>query len=324
MTRTNLSARVERCALLALATILAACGEPKPRPTPDAAVAALVDPIRIAVIGDYGMAGTPERDVATLVRSWSPHLVVTTGDNNYDQGAASSIDANVGQYYASFISPYAGAYGPGAAENAFFPALGNHDWNTAGAEPYLDYFTLPGNERYYDLVRGPVHLFVLDSDPHEPDGIASTSIQARWLEERLASSTSPWRVVVMHHPPYSSGPHGSTVEMQWPFRTWGASVVFAGHDHDYERIEQDGLTYFVNGVGGKSLYPVGAPVAGSRFRYASDYGAQRIDADATTMVIRFYARSGTLVDWTVLDAKAAAASRAAAGRADAITVGARR
>src|SRR5581483_888244 len=140
--------------------------------------------VRFAVIGDYGRAGQPERDVAELVKGWSPDFVITVGDNNYEDGAASTIDQNVGQYYHDFIGPYLGSYGEGAATNRFFPVLGNHDWQAAGARPYLDYFTLPGNERYYEVAYGPVHLFALDSDPSEPDGVRSDSAQANWLRAR--------------------------------------------------------------------------------------------------------------------------------------------
>src|SRR5882724_11291597 len=86
--------------------------------------------IRFAVTGDYGDDTTAERDVANLVKSWNPDFVITVGDNNYPDGTASSIDANIGQYYHSFIFPYTGTYGDGATTNRFFPCLGNHDWVT--------------------------------------------------------------------------------------------------------------------------------------------------------------------------------------------------
>src|SRR6266496_6790318 len=72
---------------------------------------------RFAVIGDYGSSTTAERDVATLVKNWSPDFIITVGDNNYPDGAASTIDANIGQYYHSFIYPYTGSYGAGATVN---------------------------------------------------------------------------------------------------------------------------------------------------------------------------------------------------------------
>lgn len=250
---------------------------------------------RFAVIGDYGYAGRNEQRVAELVKSKRPEFVLTTGDNNYDYGEKRTLDANIGQYYAELICPYTGAFGPGSSVNRFFPALGNHDWLTRSL-PYLDYFELPGNERYYDVVWGHVHLFVIDSDKREPDGIGPGSKQAAWLRERLSASTARWKVVAMHHPPYSSGVHGSSTELRWPYEAWGASLVLAGHDHHYERVEVGKVPYIVNGLGGRSVYRVKDPIPGSVVRYAESYGAQIIEATATSLVSRFFTVDGKLVD----------------------------
>ena len=251
---------------------------------------------RFVVIGDYGSDGPIERAVAELVTRWRPSFILTTGDNNYPRGEASTIDANIGLHYHEYIGSYHGQMGCGADRNRFFPALGNHDWLSTGAQPYLDYFTLPGNERYYDVPWGDVHVFALDSDGNEPDGIVADSAQARWLKARLAASTARWQVVYMHHPPYSSGPHGSSVQMRWPFKEWGADLVLAGHDHTYERLSIDGLTYIVDGLGGASFYPMGEPVEGSLVRYTGTGGALLIEADATSLHARFQDATGQTID----------------------------
>ncbi|TAH37368.1 MAG: hypothetical protein EYC70_10380 [Planctomycetota bacterium] len=254
-------------------------------------------PLRIAVIGDYGKAGTAEQDVAALVHSWNPEFVLTTGDNNYPNGEAATIDANIGAYYHDFIAPYAGAYGSGAPDrNRFFPALGNHDWIAPGAQPYLDYFTLPGNERYYELRWDPVHVFVLDSDSHEPAGVTSGSAQGQWLQAALAASNAPFKLVTAHHPPHSSGEHGSSGFMQWPFSAWGASAVLCGHDHLYERLQIGGAPYFVNGLGGASLYQFEGQEAGSEVRYRADYGAMLVEATPRLACFQFISRAGNVVD----------------------------
>lgn len=259
--------------------------------------------VRLAVIGDYGLASPEAAAVAQLVRSWSPDLVITLGDNNYPHGRASTLDDNVGQYYHSFISPYVGRYGPGSDINRFFPSLGNHDWRTPGAWPYLEYFSLPGNERYYEVSWGPVHLFALDSDPHEPDGNTADSDQARWLRERMGASSLPWQLVYMHHPPYSSGDHGSSEVMRWPFAQWGADVVMSGHDHHYERIERDGVLYFVNGLGGNpKRYELRSPVPGSLVRYRDAHGAMLIEATEQRLEVQFVNVDGQPIDSRVLTA----------------------
>jgi hypothetical protein len=276
----------------------AATAVPLPSDTATSTATATPEPevLRFAVIGDFGGGGQPEADVAALVKSWKPQLIITTGDNNYPDGSGETIDQKIGQFYSEFISPYTGEYGAGADENRFFPSLGNHDWNTDQAQPYLDYFTLPGNERYYSFVRGPVHFFVLDSDSREPDGVGKSSLQATWLQEQLAASESPWKIVYFHHAPYSSGLHGPVDWMQWPFAAWGVDFVLSGHDHTYERISRDGITYFVNGLGGGSIYTFVIIMEGSQVRYNDDYGAMIVDASDNWIKFQFVNRQEQVID----------------------------
>jgi hypothetical protein len=252
--------------------------------------------IHFAVIGDYGSGDNNEARVAELVKSWQPDFIVTTGDNNYPTGSANTIDENIGQFYHEYIAPYHGKYGKGAVNNLFFPTLGNHDWMSQAAQPYLDYFQLPGNERYYDFTWGVVHFFMLDSDSNEPDGVGSSSIQAQWLKEKLQSSTLPWQLVVMHHPPYTSGLRGAVEWMRWPFQDWGADAILCGHDHYYERLIENGLVYFINGAGGGSLYDFGEPTEGSQKRFNGEHGAMLVTADAKGLIFQFFSSSGKLID----------------------------
>ena len=261
-------------------------------------------PLIFGTLGDYGVDNSNEGEVAKLMHGWPLQFILTLGDNNYPDGAADTIDANIGRYYHSFIAPYRGAHGLGACRNRFFPSLGNHDWVTPEAKPYREYFELPGNERYYDVVWGDVHLFALDSDPNEPDGVTPDSIQGQWLKSTLAASTSHFNVVYMHHPPFSSGPHGASSYMQWPYKEWGADLVVGGHDHDYERLNVDGLTYIVCGLGGASNYPIAdTRVPGSEFAFSGKFGAGRVTVTAETLLFEFITTDGQLVDQVTLAAR---------------------
>ena len=93
--------------------------------------------------------------------------------------------------------------------------------------------------------------------------------------------------------------------MQWPYDEWGATAVFAGHDHLYERIvrddyalDDDDILYFTTGAGGKSLYSFGTPVPGSEARYNSNYGSMIIEASSTSITFEFWSveGGGTLID----------------------------
>jgi tartrate-resistant acid phosphatase type 5 len=255
------------------------------------------EPVMFAVIGDYGQAGRHSFAVAEMIDSWDVDFITTTGDNNYPDGAAATIDENIGQYYHRYIGNYNGDYNRGSEINRFFPSLGNHDWDTEGAEPYLDYFTLPGNERYYDFVWETVHVFVLDSDAREPDGVGVSSEQAEWLREAMADSDEAWQVVVMHHPAYSSADHGSIDWMQWPFREWGADLVLAGHDHVYERLEVDGLTYITIGISGHAArYEFTNMLPESQFRFRDNWGAVRVTVTPVLMQVEFITIDGVVID----------------------------
>lgn len=253
------------------------------------------------VIGDYGDAGPDEAAVATLAKGFGPQFIATLGDNNYPLGQAETIDVNIGQYFSEFIFPYHGSYTQGLpAQNRFFPTLGNHDCDT-DVQPYLDYFELPGNERYYDFVYGKVHFLMVNSCLSEPDGRTATSVQGKWLQARLAESTAEFQFVFFHHPPYTSlGGHPPDVEMQWPFAQWGADAVFAGHNHFYERLVVDGIPFFVNGSGGRGRYSFSATDANSKYQNDTDHGAQLLEVEPGKVTVRFYTAAGKLVDSTII------------------------
>lgn len=264
---------------------------------------ALLAATRFAVIGDYGASDPREADVAALVKGWNPDIILTAGDNNFPTGEASTIDLNVGQYYHDYIFPYLGSYGAGAATNRFFPTLGNRDWgntfpNPTGAQPFLDYFTLPGNERYYTFTNGPVQFFALSSDPNEPDGTLPTSTQGNWLQQELLASTATYKVVYFHHPPYSSTSWSESADMRWPFQAWGATAVVTANAHNYERLIGDNnFPYFVNGLGGNdALDPYDDIEPGSQLRYNADNGALFVTADETQMQFQFITRTGVVID----------------------------
>jgi hypothetical protein len=275
---------------------------PTARPAPSAAptVAATATPLpktRFAVIGDFGLAGEPAQAVAEMVKRWSPDFIVTTGDNNYPFGEVATIDANIGQYYHEFIAPYQGGYGAGAETRRFFPVLGNHDWDVGYPRPYLAYFSLPEPQTFYTFEWGPARFFMLDSDPDEPAGVQKWSEQAQWLSGALGASTAAWNIVVLHHAPFSSGHHGSSTWMRWPYRAWGADLVLAGHDHTYERLYRSGIPYIVNGLGGGARYAPGEETEfGSKTFYNENHGALRVEMDARSLRLQFLNRDEQLID----------------------------
>ncbi|MCA1664452.1 MAG: metallophosphoesterase, partial [Myxococcales bacterium] len=209
-------------------------------------------------------------------------------------------DTNIGQYFAPYIGGYTGKFGRGSSDNRFWPCLGNHDWySSTGAQPYLDYFaSLPGNRRYYDVAIGSVHFFSVDSDPHEPDGIDVASPQALWLQAALASAPECFKIVYFHHPPYSSGdPVFTEPAMRWPFGAWGATLVLTGHQHQYERLVVDGMTYVVDGLGGAlNRFDFATVQPGSLVRYNAAFGALFVEVFGSELQMTFRNTFNDVVD----------------------------
>lgn len=282
------------------------------------------------ILGDFGRDNSIESDVATLVKSWNPEFIVTTGDNYYGPGntgvVLSDIDAAIGKYYREFLYPYIGSYGAGASEQKMYPTVGNHDRDPSdrlGLEEQYFNFINP----YYEFLKGPIHFLVYDSGfdnsqvNQQADGNDVNSKQAAWLQAKLAMSTARFKIVFVHHPPFSSSLSAINIpplagdgtisfpDLRLPFKDWGADAVISGHVHNYERlIASDGLTYICNGAGGQTgqdgkepaLFN-GTPQSISLVRYNSDYGAMKCRADCNTLTMEFWTRGGLLIDTCTLN-----------------------
>jgi len=240
-----------------------------------------------AHISDYGFDYPQRTDISNLVHSFNPDFIVGAGDNWQSGGTNSlvSLDNKTGAYYHDFIFPYIGAYGAGATEQRFLVVPGNHDHTPPGGGPivpgtyrlpmFLSYFQTQQN---FEAVKWPVHFFLIDNTDYMWDGDATaTGRTALWLKARLAASTAPWKVVVLHYPPWCSGTgHINYTTRRWPFKAWGADILFSGHVHVYERfMHADGLVSIVCGSCNPAYWTQfnpaliwqGSPITGSTFGY---------------------------------------------------------
>lgn len=252
-----------------------------------------------ANIGDFGdpTNGTVERDVANLVNGWSPSYITTNGDNQYETPC--NYQTKVGDFYGAYITNSLNT-------NRFWPALGNHDWDECGLTAYKSFFVLPGNGRYYELVRGPIHWFILDTEPEEPDGISVTSVQAEWLHAKLALSKAPWKIVISQNAPYTSDTGGGnapgTVGLRWPYKEWGATLVISGDAHQYEKLVVDGFTYIVNGAGGRVKRPLPSSTIAGSVKILSLNGALKGTVTCDQLKLEFWDSTGVLQDTTTFNA----------------------
>ena len=201
---------------------------------------------RFAVVGDFGTGGSDEFGIASQMLETHRHseldLVLTVGDNIYPNGS--------GRHFVKhFEEPFSGLL---KERVKFYAVLGNHDVEE-GRKDQLSYplFNM-GGSNYYSISRGNglVDFFMLDSTDCD-------SGQVNWLENSLRDSRARWKIAALHHPIYSSGKkHGSDISVRKTleplFTRYHVQVVFAGHDHVYERTKpQQGIQYFITGAGGQ-------------------------------------------------------------------------
>lgn len=214
------------------------------------------------VIGDPGRGNQIQYDEAALLDALKTRFVLMPGDIVTPHGEWENYDPQIFTPYSSLMPKI-----------PFWPALGNHDYETDNGAPFLDAFTLPTNnpaetERYYSFDYGNAHFIVLDGDsPHYPG-----SPQYRWVVNELTHHRREWNFVICHYPPYSSSIYGPEVtgfavrrNLGPVFEAFGVDVYFSGHKHHYERFypifneqidEERGVRYVVTGGGGASLSQV--------------------------------------------------------------------
>lgn len=201
------------------------------------------DSFKFAVLGDFGNGSREQVEVAqqmVKLRDRFPFdLVITVGDNIYGTDNERSLRER-------FEVPYKALLDAGVK---FYASLGNHD--TAEFQRYYAPFNMGGALYYtFKAPQQDVRFFALQSE-------YMTVEQIGWLERELTNSGERWKIPYFHHPLYSSADrHGSNLPLRRilepMFLKHDVTVVFAGHDHIYERTTpQNGIVHFVAGSGGQ-------------------------------------------------------------------------
>jgi 3',5'-cyclic AMP phosphodiesterase CpdA len=240
----------------------------------------------IIAIGDFGIGGERQRLVGSSVRAFEERnpaqLLLTLGDNDYTRGRAFAPS-----WEASF-GWLAGA-GLGVAGT-----LGNHDVQLSAGRYEFRALGMPG--AYYTRKVGDVQLFVLNSNSI---GVRQT----RWLRNALATSTARWKIVTVHHPPYTCGGHEGSVAVRraWLplFERYRVRLVLSGHDHNYQRFApRRGVTYVVDGGGGAGLYALRSCPRGYPRRVAAraEHGFLYLEASPEALSVRASTLVGATLD----------------------------
>ncbi len=245
--------------------------------------------VRFAVIGDSGTGEKAQYDVAQQMAKYHEHFpfdfVIMLGDNIYGSKGPAG-------YKRKFEEPYGALLNAGVK---FYAALGNHDDPN---ERFYKPFNMDG-KRYYSFKNGNAIFFALDSNYMDPE-------QTNWLQRQLPDSRSVWKLCYFHHPLYSHARfHGPDTDLRARLEPileeHGVDVVFAGHEHVYERLKpQNGVYYFVLGNAGELRFHDLMPSTDTAKGFDTDRTFMLVEIAGDEFYFQTISRAGQTVDSGVL------------------------
>ena len=266
-------------------------------------------PFRFAVIGDHGQGTEWMYNIANrLNQRHDFDLLLTVGDNIYGSTLC-NVDGAPGWYDPFWFR----LYGPTMKRAPVFPALGNHDKDTANGQYQVDYFYAPTNgpvseiEKNYTLDYGNVQFIIIDSDPFQNNETAVMASITSWLSNAVAQSTQTWKIALFHHPAFTSqGNHNDNERVKAQIipilKAHGVQYIFEGHNHFYERINAiNGIHYNTCGACGAFLYGISNRKEYSAQLIADKHSYSVVDINGGRLKLEQFSENDTKIDEFNLD-----------------------
>lgn len=205
-----------------------------------------------------------------------PGIVLALGDVVQRVGAASEYTDCYDRHW-------------GRHKDRTYPAIGNHEYGTDGANPYWDYWGIRGGERgdgWYAVDLSPDwRLIVLNA-------MQVGERQLAWLDSELVATTATGVIAAYHHPlladanPFDGGIDAHVRPFVDRLYAAGASIILNGHRHVYERfglMDPDGkldpgrgIRQFVVGSGGFTHHEFYHDLPASRARNNDTFGVLKL------------------------------------------------
>jgi hypothetical protein len=229
-----------------------------------------------------------------------PGAVFAAGDLAYEKGTAEEFRQCYGPTWGQF-------------KDRTYPALGNHEYGTAGAAPYFAYWgekAGPVGKGYYSFNLGAWHIVVLNTNCYATGlgGCAPVSPEELWLKADLAQHADACILAFGHHALFSSGVFRSHAVHPELKALWQdlyaahADLILAGHEHSYERFApQDpegradadhGIREIVVGTGGRSHDLLGFATPNSEVRNWDTYGVLKLSLSPGSYTWEFIPEAG--------------------------------
>jgi hypothetical protein len=268
------------------------------------------DPV-IAAAGDVACGtdttGGSCKQMATsdVLLNINPLWILGLGDLQYEIGALAD--------YNTFFNP---SWGRLKAKIKPSPGAG-HDYGTANAQGYFDYFNGVGNftgpagdrdKGYYAFDVGAWRIYAMNSSCATVATAPSCDAgqpQEQWLRADLAAHSNFCQLMFMHHPLWTSDTRAFDTTQVRPF--WqafyeaGGDLVLVGHSHFYERFDKinpdnvadpNGIREIIVGTGGRNVYGFGVIEPNSQIRDGASFGVLKLTLHPTSYDWQFMPAAG--------------------------------
>ena len=216
------------------------------------------------------------------------------------------LEGNVDDDWNAFFAIEA----PLLRDRCVFACVGNHELIGRGEPPFLRYFhpAARGEKTLTYSVRWSNARFFFLNAMAPWDAGADKA----WIERELTAADAEagvdHRFVVLHHSPFSTGPHGDNASFDRAgipemLRAHKVSLVLAGHDHVYERGEKDGLRYLITGGGGAPLYPQGKKRSAATIAFESAFHFVEVAVDGKALTTTARRPDGSILERCAIPAE---------------------
>jgi predicted phosphodiesterase len=225
-------------------------------------------PLLVGALGDSGFGGVITYELAEQMANYDLDFVIHTGDIVYNVSDNKNVQEAFAIKLFQTLSPVLRHY-------PIYPIPGNHEYYADAFfedQPYYFHVFPPlvdthsgefgglNFRKWYTIELFPIQILMLDSQLFwRGEGRAE---QTAWLVERLKDDRFQVSIPIMHVPPFTSGIYpddGKVIRVDWVplFESGQVPLVLSGHDHNYQRLRQNEITYIVTGGGSGILYPMG-------------------------------------------------------------------
>jgi len=221
-------------------------------------------PVRMTFIADTQEDTDLLKQFAQQIEHFDPQAILQGGDM-----------VHYGEF-DSLWNLYFRAMNNLQGSRVLFPTMGNHEyWKDPNVPLWRRFFRYAAKDAHYAYDIGPVHVITINSAFW--DDMSLIQSQLEWFKKEVAKPAR-WKVVIMHHPPYSLSVFNTWYYFKKEFellRTYyvppmeqnGVHLVLSGHTHLSEIATRNGIQYMVAGTPSGSL---GIPVGEDRSVRLSD------------------------------------------------------